>query len=102
MERGPRAKGRGPRRAELLMLGGEFLDAVFAEEALAGGVGFKDGLGGVHLADGHEGYVGWRTMGAGAGVGDAVVELLEVGSDSRHGRASVYENWGKILSNMGF
>ena len=39
----------------------EFLDAVFAEEALAGGVGFQDGFGGVHLADGHEGdFAGGR------------------------------------------
>jgi hypothetical protein len=53
-----------------------FLDAVFAEETLAGGVGFEDGLGGVHFADGHESYGGWRTMGASAGIGDTVVELL--------------------------
>ena len=84
------------------MFGGEFLDAIFSEEALAGSVGFKDGLGGLHFADGHEGDLRSRAMGAGACVGDAVVDLPEIGSDQRHGRASVYESWGKILRGMDF
>ena len=57
------------------------LDAVFAEEALAGGVGFEDGLGRVHLADGHEGDGAGRAVGPGAGVGDLVADALEVGGD---------------------
>ena len=101
--RGQRDASRGVEEiVEVREFGGELLDAVFAEEALAGGVGFEDGLGGMHFADGHERYVGWRTVGAGAGVGDAVVELLEVSCDGRHGQASVYESWGKILKVMDF
>ena len=60
------------------------LDAVFAEEALAGCVGFAEGFGGVHLADGHEGDGGGVAVGAGAGVGDFVLYSFEVGSDG-HG-----------------
>ena len=54
--------------------GGEFLrellNAVFAEEAQAGGVGFEDGFGGMHLADGHEGDFGLGAVGEAAGEGD--------------------------------
>ena len=57
------------------------LNAVFAEEALAGGVGFEDGFGRMHLADGHEGDGGGVAVGAGAGVGDLVADALEVGGD---------------------
>jgi len=61
-----------------------FLDAIFAEEALAGFVGFADGFGGMHLADGHEGDGAGVAVGAGAGVGDFVLQAFEVGSDG-HG-----------------
>jgi len=63
------------------MLGSEFLDAVFAEEALAGGVGFEDGFGGVHFADGHEGDGGGAATGAVADGGDFFAEGFEVGGD---------------------
>ena len=59
----------------------ELLHAVFAEEALAGGVGFEDGLGGVHLADGHEGDFADGAVGAAAGGGDLLVEVSEVFGD---------------------
>ena len=57
---------------------GELLDTVFAEEALAGGVGFEDGFGGVHLADCHDCYFAGGAIGAAAGGGDLVVEVGEV------------------------
>jgi hypothetical protein len=59
----------------------EFLDSVFAEEALAGGVGFEDGIGGMHLADGHEGDFADGAVGAVAGGGDLLVEVSEVFRD---------------------
>jgi hypothetical protein len=68
------------------------LDAVFAEEALARGVGFEDGLGGVHLADGHEGDGRRIAVGASAGVGDIEAQALKVRGDG-HGRAPVYVRW---------
>ncbi len=80
--------------------GGEFgfpfLDAVFAEEALVGGVGFEDGIGGVGLADGHEGDGCGVAMGAGAGVCDLVAEAFEIGGDGGgwHGLGQVYRGAG--------
>ena len=61
--------------------GGELLDAVFAEEALASSVGFENGLGGVGFADGHEGDGGGVAVGAGAGVVELVAEAFEIGGD---------------------
>ena len=61
------------------------LDAVFAEEAVAGGVGFEEGSDGVDLGDGHEGYVVGRAVGAGAGVGDLGVDAGEVFGDGHLG-----------------
>ena len=57
------------------------LDAVFAEEALAGGVSFEEGLYGMDFADGHEGDVGERAIGAGAGFGDLGADLGEIFGD---------------------
>ncbi len=54
------------------------LHAVFAEEALAGGVGLEEEVDGVHLADGHKGYVGDGAVGAVAGVGDFVADAFQV------------------------
>jgi hypothetical protein len=56
----------------------ELLNAVFAEEAVAGGVGLEQGGDGVELADGHQGDVGWGPVGAAAGLGDLVVEEGEI------------------------
>ena len=59
----------------------ELLDAVFAEEALAGGVGFEDHLGGMHLADGHQGDFALGAVGAAAGFGNLFVQVGEVFGD---------------------
>ena len=79
------------------------LDAVFSEEALAGGVGLKDGFGGVGFADGHERDGGGVAVGTGAGGGDLVAELLEVCGDG-HGSDPVYGavDAGFILGEVGF
>ena len=62
---------------------GEFLDAVFAEEALSGSVGFEDCVGGEGLADGHQGNVGGVAASALRGGGDAVANRGEVEGWSR-------------------
>ena len=72
--RGRRGASRGVEEiGEFGSLGLPLLNAVFAEEALAGCVGFADGFGGMHLADGHEGDGAGVAVGAGAGVGDFVL-----------------------------
>ncbi len=58
-----------------------FLDAVFTEEALAGGVGLDEEIDGVDLRDGHEGDVGYGPVGAGAGLGDPGSDMGEVFGD---------------------
>jgi hypothetical protein len=58
-----------------------FLDAVFSEEALSGGVGFEDDLDGVDLGDRHEGDLAVGAVGAAAGGGDLIVEAGEVFCD---------------------
>jgi len=65
-------------RGEVRTLGLPFLDAVFAEQALAGGVGFEDRAGGMDFANGHESDGFGGTVGAGAGVGDLIVEVLQI------------------------
>ena len=60
------------------------LDAVFAEEALAGGVGFQQELYRVELAYCHQGYVVDRTLRAMAGCGDLGSDLEEVFGYGRH------------------
>jgi hypothetical protein len=62
------------------------LDTVFAEEALAGGVGFEEEVDGVELGNGHEGDLGGVAVGAGAGGGDFFVDVGEVGGDGHLGR----------------
>jgi hypothetical protein len=59
----------------------ELLDAVFAEEALASGVGFDDHFDGMDFADGHEGDFALGAVGAAAGVGDLLVQVGEVFRD---------------------
>ncbi len=66
-------------------LGLPLLDAVFAEEALAGGVGFEQGGEGVHLAHCHQCNGGGVSVGAGAGFGDRSADLLEVCCDGHAG-----------------
>ena len=79
MEAGIRDQGTGIRKN--VGFGLPFLDAVFAEEGLAGGEGFEDRVGGVRLADGHEVDGGGVAVGAGAGVGDFVADAGEVFGD---------------------
>ena len=59
-------------------LGLPLLDAVFAEESLAGFEGFKESLGGLDFADGHECDGVGGTVGAGAGVADFIMYAGEI------------------------
>ena len=56
----------------------KFLDAVFSEEAEAGGVGFEDGFCGMDFGDGHEGDGGFVALGPAAGGGDGFADGDEV------------------------
>jgi hypothetical protein len=85
LERADEMDGEVGERGEKRLFGGELLDSVFAEEALAGGVGFEDNVGWVGLADGHEGDGGGVAVGAGAGVGDLIAEAFEVSGDAGRG-----------------
>ena len=60
------------------MLGSEFLDAVFAEEAQAGGVGFDYSFGRMHFADSHERNFGVGPVGSAAGCGDLFADAGEI------------------------
>ena len=62
---------------------GVFLHAVFAEEAVAGGVCFEDAGDGVELADRHQGDFGGGAVGAAAGGVDPVVQVGQIFCD-RH------------------
>lgn len=70
--------GQGCEVARLFL---ELLDAVLAEEAVTCGVGLEDGLDGMDLADGHEGYVAGGAVGLAAGVGYLVVQAAKVVGD---------------------
>jgi len=59
-------------------LGLPFLNAIFAEQALPGLVGFKNGLGGMDFADGHEGDAGGGAVGTRADVGNVILEAFEI------------------------
>lgn len=64
---------------------GELLNAVFAKEAVAGGMGFEDALDGVELADGHKCNFIDGAVGAAAGCGDLVVEEFKILRDRHAG-----------------
>ena len=64
-------------RSERREFGGGLLDAIFAKNGLAGLEGGGNGFGGVRLADGDEGDVGWGAASAGGGRGDAGVDAGE-------------------------
>jgi hypothetical protein len=70
--------GGGEEISESEALGLPFLDAIFAEESLAGFVGLEDGFGRMDLADGHEGDGGGGAVGAGAGICDVVPQAFEI------------------------
>ena len=61
------------------------LDAVFAEEALAGGVGFEEGVDGVDFGDDHEGDIRAGAVGAVASFRDLRADAGEVGGDGHEG-----------------
>ncbi len=62
------------------------LHAVFAEESHPGGVGLKNGLGGVRLGDRHQRDLGLQAVGAAAGLGDLLANAGEV-CGQRHARS---------------
>jgi len=68
-------------RGEMLGFLLKLLDAVFAEETLAGGVGFEDDVEGMDFADGHEGDVGFGAVGAMTGGGDLFSKAGYIFSD---------------------
>jgi hypothetical protein len=41
-------------------------------------------------------------MSTSAGIGNLIMEMLEVGGNGAHGRVPVYERWGKILKERDF
>jgi len=60
---------------EMLRFVLELLDAVLAEEALTGGVGFEDDPDRVDLADGHERNLMLGAFGSATGFGDLLVQV---------------------------
>lgn len=71
--------------------GEDFLDAVFAEEGLAGVDGFLDGFDGEGFRDGHEFDGGGVAIGAGGGAVEAVADGGETVEEGDHG-----EGWGQF------
>ena len=65
--------------------GEDFLDAVFAEEGLAGVDGFLDGFDGEGFRDGHEFDGGGGAVGAGGGAVEAFADGGETVEEGDHG-----------------